>query len=84
MANNPIVDRFNLLSSKVETIKDNLKKLQARQTALTEQKNAILLKLQADFGITSYEQLTSELQTLTDSLTQSLSTMETILSKVTV
>ena len=84
MANQALVDKFNLLNGKVDTIKDNLKKLQARQTALTEQKNAVLQKLQAEYGITSYEQLKSEIDTLTTSLNQSLSTMEQVLSKVNV
>jgi len=81
---NPIVDKFNTLNAKVETVKDNLKKLQARQTALTEQKTAILQKLQTEYGISSYEQLVGEIKVLTESLTQSLNSMESILSQVTV
>ena len=81
---NPIVEKFNLLNSKVDSVKDNLKKLQARQTALTEQKNAILQKLQAEYGITSYEQLKTEIESLTTSLTQSLTVMEQVLSKVNI
>jgi len=81
---NQLVEKFNLLSSKVEAVKDNLKRLQARQTALNEQKTAILQKLQQEYGITTYEQLKVEIETLTSSLNQSLSTMEQVLSKVNV
>ena len=81
---NPIVEKFNTLNTKVETVRDNLKKLQARQTALTEQKTAILQKLQTEYGISSYDQLMAEIQALSDSLTQSLNSMEQILSQVSV
>jgi len=84
MADDVIVQKFNTLSAKVESVKASLEKFKARRTALEEQKASILTKLQADYGITSYEQLRTELDGLTTSLNQSLSVMEQVLSKVNV